>query len=166
MTEQHVLVDENDNPIGQASKSEIVEKNLLHRGADILISNSQGKIFVHQRTLTKKLYPGYYDAFVGGGMVPGETYEETAKRELEEETGIKDVPLKFLFKIRHTDPKNDVFTSVFKCVYDGPIKIEEDEIIHGKFMSIEKIKEIMTKEKFTPGALNLFKKYLEEYHDN
>jgi len=164
--EQLVIVDENDNPIGQAPKSEVTEKNILHRGTDILVFNSKGELYVHQRTFNKLLYPGRYDICAGGGVIPGETYEENAKRELEEELGIKDTPLEFLFKFKLSDPDNPAFASVFRCVYDGPIRIEKNEIIHGKFMSLEEIKKSMQKEKYTLEAIEVFKKYLEEYHEN
>ena len=164
--EQLVLVDENDKEIGQASKAEIRAENLLHRGAAVMVFNSKGEIFVHQRIFEKDIYPGYHDMFVGGGANPGETYEENAKRELEEELGIKGIPLQLLFKMRFTDQTNNVFITVFKCISDDPIKIQKDEIIHGKFLSIEELKKLMQKEKFCLDSLQLFKKYLKEYHDH
>jgi len=164
--EQLALVDKNDREIGQASKSEVTEKNLLHRGTDILVFNSRGEIFVHQRTFNKLLYPGHYDVCAGGGVNPRESYEDNAKRELEEELGIKNTPLEFLFKFRLSDPNNPAFAAVFKCIHDGPIKIEKKEIIHGKFMSVEEIKELMKTEKFTPESIEVFNRYLEEYHDH
>ena len=40
--------------------------NLLHKGIGVLITNSKNKIFVHQRSATKRLFPSMYDMFIGG----------------------------------------------------------------------------------------------------
>ena len=55
------LVDENDNVIGKAPRSEVRARNLLHRGVGILVFNSRGELYVHKRTETKDIFPGMYD---------------------------------------------------------------------------------------------------------
>ncbi|MCK4590094.1 MAG: NUDIX domain-containing protein [Nanoarchaeota archaeon] len=164
--EQFVLVDENDNEIGQAPRSEVRNNNLLYRGTATLVFNSKGEIFVHQRTFEKDIYPGHYDILVGGGMNPKETYQQNAQREVEEELGIKNIDLQPLFKARHKDKYHNAFIQVFKCIYDGPIQMQKEEIIHGKFISIEELKNLIKKEKFCADASFLFKKYLKEYHEH
>ncbi|MFH1770247.1 MAG: NUDIX domain-containing protein [archaeon] len=155
------VVNEDDEVIGTATRTEMREKNLLHRGGTIFVFNSEGEIFVHKRVKTKDIYPSYYDMTCGGGARTGETYEECAKRELGEELGIKDTELKFLFKFRYQNEIDNFFTKVYYCVYDGKITLQEEEVEEGRFMSIKELKKLMKKEKFCPDALVMFEK-LEE----
>lgn len=165
MKEEYLdLIDEHDQVIGQAPRSEFITKKLLHRSIVVIVFNSKGEIFVHQRTFDKTVYPGCYDMFVGGGVLAGETYEEAALRELKEELSIKKTKLQPLFKSRFKNKQLNLFFHVFKCVYDGPVKIEKKEIIHGRFMALDELKQLLKKEKFCADAPVLFKKYLEAHH--
>lgn len=60
-------------------------------------------------------------AFPGGFAEVGEPLEETARRELEEETGLTDIPLKQLqaFSNPDRDPREHVITVVFYAVIDS-----------------------------------------------
>lgn len=158
------LIDEHDHIIGQAPRSEFIAKKLLHRSISVLVFNSQGEIFVHQRAFDKPVYPGCYDFFIGGSVKSGETYEDAAQRELKEEIGAKKVKLQPLSKTRVRNPELNVLFQDFKCVYDGPIKLQKKEIIHGRFMSIAELKELLKKEKFCTDCYKIFKKYVEKYH--
>ena len=52
----------------------------------------QGRIFVHRRTPTKLVFPSLYDMFVGGVVGAGESYDDAALREAEEELGVSGLP--------------------------------------------------------------------------
>jgi len=54
----------------------------------VLIQGEQHRVYVHRRTMQRRLFPGIWD-IVGGHLEPGETPEQTLARELEEETGWK-----------------------------------------------------------------------------
>ena len=72
--EQLTIVDEKDQITGYMSKSKVLDQRLLHRGTSILVLNSKGEIFVHQRAKSKPIFPGYYDMFVLGGLSQRKTY--------------------------------------------------------------------------------------------
>ena len=166
MKEEYVYhVDEEDNVIEKVSRKEMRSKNLCHRGTGILTFNSHGDILVHKRNNTKDLFPGYYDMTNGGAVEFGESYEESAKREIEEEIGAKDVKLQFLFKFKYDKGDNNCFISVYKMIYDGKITFQKEEIESGEFMSVEKLKKMINIKPFSPDSISLFNKYLEEYHD-
>jgi isopentenyldiphosphate isomerase len=152
------LVDENDNVIGKITKPEMLKNKLLHRGTAIFVFNSKGEIYVHKRVKNKKIYPGYYDISFGGSVKSGETYEKGAKRELFEESGIKNVELKFLFKDRFTNNVDDVFVYVYKCIFDGKLKLQKKEIEFGKFMTINEMEDLMKRETFCPDSLFFYEK--------
>jgi 8-oxo-dGTP diphosphatase len=56
------------------------------RVAGALVVDDAGRIFFQKRSATRKLFPNTWDV-VGGHMEPGETLEDTLRRELVEETG-------------------------------------------------------------------------------
>ncbi len=165
MTEEYVyLVDENDNVLGRVTRKEMRTKNLLHRGCDIFVFNSKGEILVHQRTFSKDLYPGYYSLLVGGSATYGESYDECAARELEEETGVRKKPT-FLFKYYYDGDKTKSWVHVYKVISDGPFNFQIEEIESAGFMSIKKLTAFIKNNKFGTDDIEIFNKYMKEYHD-
>ena len=91
--EQIAWVDELDVQLGSIQRAELRERGLIGRGTYILLFNSAGELCVHRRTLSKAIYPGYWDVAAGGMVLADESYAESAARELEEELGVSGVPL-------------------------------------------------------------------------
>ena len=157
-TELLDVVDEDNNVIGTATKKEVLDKNLIHRGVVIFVFNSKGELFVHKRTADKIIYPSMFDMTCGGAVKSGEEFDDAAARETTEEAGIENPELQFLFDDRYKSEYDNVIAKVYKVVYDAEIKIQKDEIVEGYFLPIPKLKELMEKEKFCPDALQYFKK--------
>src|SRR5215475_1906871 len=86
------IVDENDQVIGQSPRGEAYARGLRHRCAFILARDAAGRVFVHRRTATKLVFPSLYDMFVGGVVGAGESYDDAALREAEEELGVSGLP--------------------------------------------------------------------------
>jgi 8-oxo-dGTP pyrophosphatase MutT (NUDIX family) len=126
----------------------------------ILTFNSRSELYVHKRTLTKDIFPGYYNPVAGGVVLAGESYEEGAARELEEELGILGVPLKPLFDFFYNDEFSRVWGMAFCCVYDGEVVPQKEEIEFGFFLEIKEVLKLAQSEPFTPDGLHVFKRYL------
>lgn len=94
MTADEILdiVDENDEVVGQAPRGEATARGLRHRCVFIEARDAEGRLFVHRRTPTKLVFPSHYDMFVGGVVGAGESYDEAALREAEEELGVTGLP--------------------------------------------------------------------------
>lgn len=162
MSEELVdIVDDNDNVIRQVTWKEMHEKSLLHRSSNVFVFNSKGELFVHKRAGSLKLYPGMYDVKMGGIVRAGESYEEAAKRELEEEAGIKNAELDYLFSIKFRSDKNNNNRKVFKCVYNGKIELQPEEVESGMFMTIDEAKKLMAEGKLSPSAIHVFTEFLK-----
>ena len=163
MSEEELIdvIDENNQVIGTVIRKEMRTKNLLHRGVIIFVLNSEGKIFVHKRTATKDIHPSKYDMTCGGGVIAGENYETAAKRETQEEVGITNTNLKYLFDFRYKSHDDNYIAKVYSCVYDGELTIDNTEIEKGSFMTIEELKNLIKREDFCPDAIEIFKKYEE-----
>ena len=145
------IVDHENRVIGQASRRRMRRENLIHRASYILVFNSRGQLFVQKRTLSKDLYPGYYDIAAGGVVLAGESYEESARRELREELGITAV-LECLGDTFFSDRHNQVWGRVFRCRHDGPFVLQEAEVESGEFMEPAAVL-AATGANFTPDGL-------------
>ena len=168
MEEEYLdLVDENNNVIGKAPRSEVRRKNLPHRGTCIFIFNSKGEILITKRTVTKDVYPDLLEIGQGGAVSYGEEYEYSAKREVGEEVGISNPKLEYLFDFHWQDEYNNSFWKVYKCIYDGDIKMQPEEVEDFFFISVDKLNDMIENrpEKFTPDGIAVFGKYLEVYCD-
>ena len=160
MKEEYIdIIDENDNVLYKASRTEVIEKDLLHRAAAVMVSNSKNEILIHQRAKNKDVFPGFYDFTVGGRVSSGESYEKAAIRELEEEIGIRNPKIKFLFKHNFFDKPPRVIMAVYSCKTDGPFKFQEGEIEKGYFIALDKLKDKVNKENFCPGCYEILQDY-------
>ena len=140
MEEIFEVVDENDEIIGKATRKEChTNPNLIHRIVVVIVLNSEGKMYLKKRSMTKDLYKGMWEVSCSGHVDHGETYEYAAKRELEEELRIKDIQLKKISKFNIFDEIQKEIAELFICNYDGEIKLNLDEASEGGFFSIDAI---------------------------
>jgi isopentenyldiphosphate isomerase len=129
------VVDEDDRIIGTCTRREVRRRGLRHRSVYVLVFNARGELFVHTRTATKDVYPGHQDVAVGGICGAGESYETAAVREVAEELGVADVVVERLFAMRYQDGTNQVNGVVFRCIHEGPFRLQEAEIVSGEFVA-------------------------------
>lgn len=154
------LVNRDNEVIGRALRSEVRQKNLLHRGIAVLVKNSRGEVYVHQRTATKDLFPSLYDMFVGGVVGSGEEYLPAALREAREELGVEVSELDFMFDHLYEGPKNFSWIRCYEVVWDGPIRHQEEEIQWGAWVPETELEEWARSVEIVPDGLDVFEAYL------
>jgi isopentenyl-diphosphate delta-isomerase type 1 len=126
------IVNERDEVIDQKPRSVVHAQGLLHRAIHVFVFNSRGEIFLQKRSMLKDRQPGVWDSSCSGHVDSGETYDETAVRELHEELGLKiNSPLQKLFKIDACAETDAEFVWVYRCENDGPFQLHPDEIETG-----------------------------------
>ena len=157
------VVDENNVITGECPRSVMRSERLIHRASYVLVFDSSNRLFIQKRTMSKDVYPGYYDVAAGGVVLAGESYEESARRELLEELGIR-APLAFRFDHFHDDEDNRVWGRVFTCVHDGPMTLQPEEVESGGFRAVEEVLAMSNEVPFTPDGIEILKKCLEEDH--
>ena len=156
------IVDTQNNVVGAAPRWKMRANRLIHRSTYILVFNSAGALYVQKRTMTKDVFPGYYDPATGGVVLAGESYEESAQRELAEEMGIRNVPLTRLFDFYFADERTQVWGGAFSCVYDGPLSLQEEEVESVSIMTSDEIFQRAQIQQFTPDGLYVVQRYCEE----
>lgn len=155
-----LIVDEDNNVTGSAARHEMRSRCLPHRAAYILVFNSIGELFVQKRTMSKDIYPGYYDVAAGGVVLYGESYDESAGRELEEELGIRNAELAPHFTFFYNEGRNRVWGRVYSCTHDGELTLQAEEIESGFFALPQVVLALSEQEPFTPDGIYVLKRYL------
>jgi 8-oxo-dGTP pyrophosphatase MutT (NUDIX family) len=67
----------------EALRQAVGKRPLIVAGACVIVRDSAERVLLHRRTDT-----GWWD-LIGGSMEPGETFEQTARREVREEIGVE-----------------------------------------------------------------------------
>ena len=130
------VVDEQDRVVGRARRSESYARRLRHRCSFILVRNGEGRIFVHRRTDTKRVFPGAHDMWVGGVVGAGESYDEAAWREAREELGVPDLPApEFLFKFLYETAEHAWWSAAYEITWDGPVHPQAEEVAWHTFLT-------------------------------
>jgi isopentenyl-diphosphate delta-isomerase type 1 len=156
------LVDREGTIIGQASRHDCHHSpGHIHRTVHIIVTDQDGNLYLQKRALTKDIEPGRWDTSVGGHVARGETIEAAADRELQEELGIaaEDVSLVFLYRFLWESPIETELVSTFHAVYNGPFRLQEDEIDEGRFWSPEEIRQKLGQGLFTPNFEMEFRRF-------
>tara|TARA_B100000809_G_scaffold119344_1_gene117576 strand:- start:1371 stop:1883 length:513 start_codon:yes stop_codon:yes gene_type:complete len=134
-----ILVNEQDEVVGQMNKLEAHKKGLLHRAISVLIFNSEGDWLLQKRASTKYHSPSLWSNTSCSHPTPNEDSLTAAKRRLTEEMGMK-VDLKFVFDFTYrVDFSNGLIENEFDHVFIGfsnelPIinKEEADDYVYIK----------------------------------
>ena len=152
-------VDEHDQLLGALPRAELRERGLVGRCTFILLFNSRGELCVHRRTLSKALYPGYWDVAAGGMVACQESYDQSAARELAEELGVSGVELRFHETFYFEQPGNRLWCAVYSAVWDGPLRLQPEEVSEARFVSVEQALAESAKQPYCPDSLVALQRY-------
>lgn len=134
------VVDECDEIIEFRPRGEVHRLGLKHRAAHILVFNRRGDLLLQKRSRTKEVAPGLWDSSAAGHVDGDEGYDDCARRELEEELGIRpQAPLERLFKLDAGAENGWEFVWVYRCTDEGPFTVERREIEAIDWFSAERL---------------------------
>jgi isopentenyldiphosphate isomerase len=154
------LLDDKGNVIGIIARKEVEGKALLHKAVCVFVINSKNELLLNKRSKNKKIFPGLWGIGASGGVKSKENYEEAAKRELLEETGI-DARIKFLFDFRYETKEDKYLGKVYLTKWDGKIILEKEEIDETMFGTVNYIKDMIKRRLLCPDTALIFEKYLQ-----
>lgn len=158
------FVDKDDNIIGAGSKEEAWKNGIIHRIARIFLFNSKGELLITKRADNLSSLPGRWDQSAAGHVDEGEDYLTAAKRELEEEVGVKNIELeeKGKFFTDATDETGKIkkrFSMLYIGHYDGEVNPNPREVSKIQWIYPEKLNAWMDEKpnEFTAGFIRNFK---------
>ncbi len=161
---QVILVDANDQSIGEAEKMYAHQHALLHRAVSLFIFNDKMEMLIQRRALGKYHSPGLWTNAACTHPYPGETTHDAAIRRAREEMNlvIKTVtPLfQFLYKeeLEHGLWEHE-YDHVFYGITNVVPQPNEEEVADFKYVSMADLQEWVTRE---PEAFTVwFKKIVE-----
>ncbi len=141
------IVNENDEVIGTEKRGVIHAKRLMHRAVHVLLFNSEGEIYLQKRSMEKDAAPGKWDSSASGHVDPGETYHDSAERELCEELNIQGNPsLEKIAKLSACRQTGMEFTEVYKTYSDEQPVPNPHEIMDGTWIMPEALDQWMDRE--------------------
>lgn len=156
------IVDENDEVIGNAPRSEVHATGARHRAVHIFVFNSNGEILLQLRSASKDKHPGTWDTSCCGHVDSGETYDIAAKREFREELGPESLPdLILVGKCKPCENTGQEFVTVYKCSSEGPFQPCPEEIDQLRWISPDSLEQefISAPESHAPALPYLWKKF-------
>lgn len=134
------IVNEHDEVIGRAPRSEVHANGLLHRAVHVLIFNARGETFLQKRSMSKDREPGRWGAACSGHVDSGEDYDTAALRELGEELGWQPTgPLKRVLRIAACAETDQEFVWVYHCNGEGPFNLNCEEVETGGWFAPHQI---------------------------
>ena len=170
--EQVILVDVDDCEIGLMEKMEAHKQAVLHRAFSVFLFNSQGKMLLQQRALTKYHSAGLWTNTCCSHPRPGETLENAVSRRLMEEMGISAKVSKafdFIYQAELPDHLNEhEFDHVFIGNFDDEVRPNHLEVANFVYQSMEEIAANLQShpEKYTVWFKIAFPKVVEWYQSN
>ncbi|WKX69530.1 NUDIX domain-containing protein [Streptomyces sp. XD-27] len=155
------IVDERDQVVGQARRGEAMARRLRHRCVFVLARDAAGRIFVHRRTAQKLVFPSLYDVFVGGVVGAGESYDEAALREAEEELGVCGLPAPApLFTFLYETPEHTWFSRVYEVRCDLPVAPQAEEVAWHAFLTEEELARRLAEWEWVPDGMEAYRRLL------
>lgn len=155
------IVDENDQVIGRSTRGEANARGLRYRCTFVFVRDGAGRIFVHRRTPVKPIYPSRYDMFVGGVVGAGESYDDAALREAEEELGVsglsRPAPLfSFLYEGSGEAAGHTWWSRVYTVRCDLPVAPQAEEVAWHAFLTEEELERRLPEWEWVPDGLEAY----------
>jgi isopentenyl-diphosphate Delta-isomerase len=160
------VVDAEDSVVGALERGEIHRKKLFHRSVHVFVVDEAGRIYLQRRSLNKQEHPGKWDSSASGHVGRGESYEEAARRELDEEIGMQASPEPAIriCACEETGMEHSVLFRVQTKGADPAPNPNPQEVLEGRFFTAEEIEARISAEPqaFTPSFRILFRRYREK----
>ena len=157
ISEQVILVNEEDKELGVMDKLTAHERALLHRAFSVFIFNKKGEMLLQQRAKGKYHSGGLWSNACCSHPRPGESTPDAARRRLQEEVGI-DTRLEKIFDFVYKAGLDkglteNEFDHVFAGEYDGPSVYNTEEVQDLRFMDMKALSESIISE---PGKYTVW----------
>jgi isopentenyl-diphosphate delta-isomerase type 1 len=158
------VVDEADRPLYVLPRSQVHQQRLRHRAIHVFVVRSDGCLLIHKRSPTKEEFPSVWTSSASGHVSAGESYEESAPRELREELGIEP-PLERLHWFAACEATSHEFTVLYLAHCDEPIHFDAEEMTEIRWLPFDQIEAWIqaAPDDFSPAFRLLFSWFVSEW---
>jgi 16S rRNA (adenine1518-N6/adenine1519-N6)-dimethyltransferase len=152
------VVDQNDRALKPKDRTTIHRENLLHRAVHIFLVNHRGELLLQKRSYRKDRFPRRFDSSAAGHVDAGESYQDCATRELQEELGVETALAK-LGKLPASEATGHEFIEIFAGIHDGPFHWNRHEIETGGFFKLAMVDDWIAArpDDFAPGFVECYR---------
>lgn len=129
-------------------RGELLPQGAYHKIINIIVQHTDGDYLVMKRSEDKASCAGEYELSAGGSTIKGEDFEEGARRELREETGIQADVLYEISPVTVLEEKHYLQRDYY-CITDikkDAIQLQEGETQGYQWMSEAQVLEIAHKD--------------------
>ncbi len=118
------------------SRREMRAAHARHRAVSVVVLGTDGRVLIHQRAPDKDVWAARWDIAFGGVVAVGESWDDSARRELAEEAGLVDVELVEVGRGSFDDAEVSMVSRVYVTISDGPFVFVDGEVIDTAWTTI------------------------------
>jgi isopentenyl-diphosphate Delta-isomerase len=139
-----ILVDAEDNPLGQVEKQKAHESGLLHRAFSVFLFDLQGQMLIQRRASGKYHSPNLWANACCGHPRPEEPLVQSAKRRLKEELGVQEVVLRSMGAVSYhlnlgKGMQEHEYTHLLTGIYEGFLFPEAEEVRAYEWVALDQL---------------------------
>lgn len=152
------VVDDDGNVVDVVPRARMRAERLRHRAVAVVVRRpGDGALLVHRRADWKDVWPSYWDLAFGGVCGVGESWVESAVRELAEEAGVTVEPeqLRPVGSGSFTDEAVDLVAEAFEVLHDGPFAFDDGEVVEVAWVPWDEIEAWASTRPVCPDTLEL-----------
>ena len=158
-------VDEKDRVVGTIQRADVFKKKAGFRVVHIFLFNNKRELLIPKIAAGNR-HAGFLGSSVAGVVAAGETYDQTAKRKLLLELGLKNLKLKKIGKTSMKDEGCKKFVTLYEGSWGGArsLGVDKAQIERLDFLPTEKLiaQGDSAKQKFTPTFLHVLDFYINQ----
>lgn len=132
-------------------RGEKMQPGELHLVVHVCIFNAENQLLIQKRQKDKESWPGYWDLSAAGSALKGETSQQAAEREVQEELGIKldlsNERAKFSF---HFDYGFDDYWFITTNIELNDLKLQQEEVANARFVTKAELENLSTTGEMIP----------------
>lgn len=152
------VVDASDHVVGTISRTRLREAKVNYRVVHVFVFDRRGRLLV-QRLAKDKATRFSWGSSVAGHVQAGESYEAAARREFEEELGMRAPALSSLGTTWIDEGGRRKFIGVLTGTCDGPFRPDSREVESLEFQPISTIRDELRRDPdaFSPTFERVFR---------